>query len=105
MPVEAVRPYLMDLGSTNGTFINNERLEPQRFYELLEKVNLNLNAAVTSRVVVVCPHRSGSSSVVTHVSFRITVCLCTWFDSSLWLRFRRLSGLQICLGLMIFFCG
>ena len=37
MPMEAVTPYLMDLGSTNGTYINNERLEPQRYYELLEQ--------------------------------------------------------------------
>lgn len=28
----------MDLGSTNGTFINNDRLEPERYYELLEQV-------------------------------------------------------------------
>jgi pSer/pThr/pTyr-binding forkhead associated (FHA) protein len=38
MPVEAVRPYLMDLGSTNGTFINSEQLDAQRYYELLEQV-------------------------------------------------------------------
>ncbi|CAL9093810.1 unnamed protein product [Musa textilis] len=31
------RPYLMDLSSTNGTFINHNRLEPQCYYELLEK--------------------------------------------------------------------
>ena len=39
MMESAVRPYLMDLGSTNGSFLNNERLEAQRFYELYEKVN------------------------------------------------------------------
>ncbi|EIE26201.1 SMAD/FHA domain-containing protein, partial [Coccomyxa subellipsoidea C-169] len=32
-----VRPYLMDLGSTNGCFLNGERLETQRYYELYEK--------------------------------------------------------------------
>lgn len=32
-----VRPYLIDVGSTNGSYVNNERIEPQRFVELLEK--------------------------------------------------------------------
>ena len=27
----------MDLGSTNGTYLNNERLDAQRYYELYEK--------------------------------------------------------------------
>ncbi|KNA20967.1 hypothetical protein SOVF_047580 [Spinacia oleracea] len=37
MMSKAVRPYLMDLGSTNKTFINDNPIEPQRYYELLEK--------------------------------------------------------------------
>jgi FHA domain len=38
MMVEGVRPYIMDLGSVNGTFVNNERIEGERYYELLEQV-------------------------------------------------------------------
>ncbi|CAI0380013.1 unnamed protein product [Linum tenue] len=30
-------PYLMDLGSTNKTFINEKPIEPERYYELFEK--------------------------------------------------------------------
>ena len=32
-----VNPYVMDLESTNGTFINDERIEPRRYYQFLEK--------------------------------------------------------------------
>uniref|UniRef100_A0A915Q072 FHA domain-containing protein n=1 Tax=Setaria digitata TaxID=48799 RepID=A0A915Q072_9BILA len=35
--VKRVRPYIIDLGSTNGTYLNNERIESQRFVELREK--------------------------------------------------------------------
>ena len=32
-------PYLIDLDSTNGCFINNQRVDPQRYYELKEQVS------------------------------------------------------------------
>eukprot|EP01049_Picozoa_sp_SAG25_P006308 SAG25_NODE_469_length_7669_cov_4.786262_5_plen_256_part_00 len=32
-----IKPYVMDLESTNGTFINESRIEPRRYYELMEK--------------------------------------------------------------------
>ncbi|RWS13406.1 smad nuclear-interacting protein 1-like protein [Dinothrombium tinctorium] len=32
-----VLPYIIDLESANGTFLNNQRLEARRYYELLEK--------------------------------------------------------------------
>ncbi|XP_038077612.1 FHA domain-containing protein DDL-like [Patiria miniata] len=32
-----VRPYIIDLESSNGTYINNNRIEPKRYYELQEK--------------------------------------------------------------------
>lgn len=37
MDYQVVQPYLMDLESTNGTFINNERIEAHRYYQLLDK--------------------------------------------------------------------
>ncbi|XP_011637651.1 smad nuclear-interacting protein 1 [Pogonomyrmex barbatus] len=32
-----IRPYIIDLESANGTFVNNVKLEPRRYHELLEK--------------------------------------------------------------------
>lgn len=36
-PGKRVRPYLIDLDSANGTFINNKKIEPRKYVELLEK--------------------------------------------------------------------
>ncbi|KAM7383135.1 hypothetical protein PAMP_002817 [Pampus punctatissimus] len=36
-PGRRVRPYIIDLGSGNGTYLNNNRIDPQRYYELKEK--------------------------------------------------------------------
>ena len=32
-----VRPYIIDLDSANGTYVNNQRIDAQRFVELFEK--------------------------------------------------------------------
>ncbi|CAH2053208.1 unnamed protein product [Thlaspi arvense] len=37
MVVKQVKPYIMDLGSTNKTYINEKPIEPERYYELFEK--------------------------------------------------------------------
>lgn len=40
--VMAVRPYIMDLESTNGTFLNGERIECSKYIELLVSAGLGL---------------------------------------------------------------
>lgn len=32
-----IRPYLIDLDSSNGSYVNNQRIEPRRYVELLER--------------------------------------------------------------------
>lgn len=32
-----MRPYLIDLDSSNGTYINNKKIDPKKYVELLEK--------------------------------------------------------------------
>ena len=36
--VKKVRPYIMDLGSANGTYLNDERIEPQRYFVFSNRV-------------------------------------------------------------------
>jgi len=35
--ISEIRPYIMDLDSKNGTFLNGEKLESARYYQLLQK--------------------------------------------------------------------
>ena len=36
-------PYIIDLGSANGTYLNNQKIEPQRYYELKVSTGTYLN--------------------------------------------------------------
>uniref|UniRef100_A0A7S2K9N1 FHA domain-containing protein n=1 Tax=Leptocylindrus danicus TaxID=163516 RepID=A0A7S2K9N1_9STRA len=46
------KPYLMDLGSTNGTFINGQRLEEARYYELRKKDVITLGMSSREYVLL-----------------------------------------------------
>ncbi|XP_001380889.1 smad nuclear-interacting protein 1 [Monodelphis domestica] len=56
-----VRPYIIDLGSGNGTFLNNQRIEPQRYYELKEKDVLKFGFSSREYVLL---HESSDTSEV-----------------------------------------
>eukprot|EP00967_Tisochrysis_lutea_P026612 scaffold30714_cov29-Tisochrysis_lutea.AAC.2 len=47
-----VRPYLMDLGSTNGSFINGERIDAQKYVELLPQDVLRFGYSSREYVVI-----------------------------------------------------
>ena len=45
LPVRTVKPYICDLESTNGTFLNGERLVAARMVELVEGDTLNFGTS------------------------------------------------------------
>lgn len=51
------KPYIIDLGSTNGTYVNGDRIEAQRYVELFEKDCLKFG--FSSREYVLLHENSG----------------------------------------------
>lgn len=47
-----VRPYIMDLNSGNGTFLNGEKIEAQRYYELKERDVLRFGTSIRDYVLL-----------------------------------------------------
>ncbi|XP_054753285.1 smad nuclear-interacting protein 1-like [Lytechinus pictus] len=47
-----VRPYIIDLESANGTFLNNKQIEPKRYYEMKEKDVLKFGFSSREYVVL-----------------------------------------------------
>lgn len=46
------RPYIIDLESSNGTFLNSKRLEPRKYYEIFEKDVLKFGFSSRDYVVM-----------------------------------------------------
>ena len=46
------RAPLLPLGSTNGTYLNGERIEPQRYYQLLEKDTVKFGTSTREYVIL-----------------------------------------------------
>lgn len=55
------KPYLMDLGSTNGTFINGVRLDSARYYELRRGDVITFGAS--TREYVLLTEQSAKSGI------------------------------------------
>ena len=60
-----VRPYIIDLGSANGTYVNNQRIEPQRYVELMERDLIKFGFSSREYVLL---HENVDTSEVAHDS-------------------------------------
>jgi smad nuclear-interacting protein 1 len=54
----AIKPYIMDLKSSNGTFLNKEKIDSLRYYELRHQ-DLVTFAASTREYVLLCTQMAG----------------------------------------------
>ncbi|XP_004289155.1 PREDICTED: FHA domain-containing protein DDL-like [Fragaria vesca subsp. vesca] len=50
--LKEVKPYIVDLGSTNKTFVNGVAVEPQRYYELVEKDTIRFGNSSREYVIL-----------------------------------------------------
>ena len=50
--VQAPTPYVLDLDSVNGTFLNGEKIEPRRYYELMEKDTIKFGTSTREYVLL-----------------------------------------------------
>ena len=47
-----VQLYIMDLASANGTFVNNNKIEPQKYVQLMEKVKIFSLSKASSNLII-----------------------------------------------------
>eukprot|EP00118_Oscarella_pearsei_P004838 m.21311 g.21311 ORF g.21311 m.21311 type:complete len:245 (+) comp28158_c0_seq2:10-744(+) len=58
--VKKVKPYVIDLESTNGTYVNNNRIDSSRYIELLEKDMLKFGFSSREYILL---HENSAESV------------------------------------------
>ena len=52
MMAGVIRLYILDLESTNSTFLNNERIEAERYYKLIAQVSIWVSVACAVQQLV-----------------------------------------------------
>ncbi|XP_037083188.1 smad nuclear-interacting protein 1-like, partial [Pollicipes pollicipes] len=58
----AIRPYIIDLDSANGTYVNNKRVDPRRYVELMERDVLKFGFSSREYVLLHESSRADESS-------------------------------------------
>ena len=74
---QRVKPYTTDLGSGNGTFLNHQRIEPQRYHELKEKGVLKFGLSSREYVLL---QESSDTSELDKKEDTVTACLCMFIQ-------------------------
>lgn len=47
-----IKPFIIDLGSTNGTFLNDIKLDDSRYYELIEKDSIKFGTSSREYIII-----------------------------------------------------
>ena len=47
-----IKPFLLDLESSNGTFVNGEKIEAARYYEIMDKDIIKLGHSTREYVLM-----------------------------------------------------
>ncbi|XP_003369794.1 smad nuclear-interacting protein 1 [Trichinella spiralis] len=66
--IHLIKPYLIDLGSANGTYLNGDKMEAQRYYELFEKDVIKFGYSSREYVLLNEKSADNESSSSTHES-------------------------------------
>lgn len=61
--VTAIRPYIIDLNSTNGTLLNGQKIAPAKYYELLEEDVLKFGHSTREYVLLKAETQAGPTTL------------------------------------------